>query len=113
MSRVGFEPRTSALELAKTVHVSDCAATVIGFLLIVLTVTYLQMSKIEELKDVVDFSQTGFLYCVCLLAGKDVYKTLHVRSTSKATYICFPCVLDGVEMQLVSLWMFSSACSLV
>jgi FAD synthase len=32
MSRVGFEPTTSVLEQAKTVHVLDRAATVIGSL---------------------------------------------------------------------------------
>jgi hypothetical protein len=31
MPRVGFEPKIPAFERAKTVHVFDCAATVIGF----------------------------------------------------------------------------------
>jgi hypothetical protein len=30
MYRVGFEPTTPVFEWAKTVHVSDCAATMIG-----------------------------------------------------------------------------------
>jgi FAD synthase len=30
MSRVGFEPRMPVLERAKTFHILDCAATVIG-----------------------------------------------------------------------------------